>query len=65
MEVSGRLDFCFNAAGISGALGAIADQSTDNLDSVLKPNLNGVWFCEESQTRQMMKRDMRPLRLVL
>lgn len=58
----GRLDVCFNAAGIAGQQGAIAEQSTENLDKVLGLNLRGLWFCERAQIQQMMKQELRPVR---
>ena len=61
----GRLDVCFNAAGMSGEPGVIADQSTQNLDAVLGLNLRGVWLCERAQIKQMMKQEMRDVMQVL
>jgi NAD(P)-dependent dehydrogenase (short-subunit alcohol dehydrogenase family) len=45
----GRLDICFNAAGISGSHAKTADMSSENLDTVLGVNLKGVWYCERAQ----------------
>jgi NAD(P)-dependent dehydrogenase (short-subunit alcohol dehydrogenase family) len=55
----GRLDVCFNAAGMGGGPGAIAETSTQMLDAVLGLNLRGVWLCERAEIRQMMKQEMR------
>jgi len=57
----GRLDACFNGAGISGAAAKIAEMSSDNLDAVLGLNLKGVWYCERAQIRQMLKQALRPV----
>jgi len=61
VEKFGKLDVCFNAAGISGETAKIADMSVDNLDRVLGINLRGVWLCERAQIRQMLKQDLRDL----
>lgn len=45
----GRLDICFNGAGISGSAAKTADMASDNLDAVLGVNLKGVWYCERAQ----------------
>lgn len=58
----GRIDICFNAAGIAGQQGAIAEQSTENLDKVLGINLRGLWLCERAQIQQMMKQELRAVR---
>ena len=55
----GRLDFCFNGAGMSGNAGSIVDQTTENLDNVIGLNLKGVWYSERAQIRQMLKQDLR------
>jgi NAD(P)-dependent dehydrogenase (short-subunit alcohol dehydrogenase family) len=55
----GRLDICFNAAGMSGTPGLIAETSTQTLDAVVGLNMRGVWLCERAQIRQMMKQEMR------
>jgi NAD(P)-dependent dehydrogenase (short-subunit alcohol dehydrogenase family) len=45
----GRLDICFNGAGIPGTIARTADINSDNLDAVLGVNLKGVWYCERAQ----------------
>jgi NAD(P)-dependent dehydrogenase (short-subunit alcohol dehydrogenase family) len=55
----GRIDCCFNAAGMSGSAGVIADTDTKNLDAVLGLNLRGLWLCERAEITQMMKQEMR------
>jgi NAD(P)-dependent dehydrogenase (short-subunit alcohol dehydrogenase family) len=45
----GRLDICFNGAGIPGTIAGTADINSDNLDAVLGVNLKGVWYCERAQ----------------
>jgi NADP-dependent 3-hydroxy acid dehydrogenase YdfG len=45
----GRLDACFNGAGIGGTGARTGDMNSDNLDAVLGVNLIGVWYCERAQ----------------
>jgi NAD(P)-dependent dehydrogenase (short-subunit alcohol dehydrogenase family) len=42
VETFGRIDVCFNAAGISGAQGGIVEQTVEDLDTVLGVNLKGL-----------------------
>lgn len=55
----GRLDVCFNAAGIAGQPGTIVEQSKENLENVLGLNLVGVWYCERAQIKQLLKQEER------
>jgi len=55
----GRIDVCFNGAGVSGTPKPITETTSADLDSVLDVNLKGVWYCERAQIRQMMKQDER------
>ncbi|CZT02415.1 related to dehydrogenase [Rhynchosporium agropyri] len=55
----GRLDVCFNAAGMGGGFGGIAELEVSELDRVLELNLRGVWLCERAQIRQFLKQEMR------
>ena len=57
----GRLDACFNGAGIGGSVAKIAEMSSENLEAVLGLNLKGVWYCERAQVRQMLKQELRPV----
>ncbi|KAG0649885.1 2,5-dichloro-2,5-cyclohexadiene-1,4-diol dehydrogenase [Hyphodiscus hymeniophilus] len=59
VKTFGRIDFCFNAAGMSGQGGAIAGMEAKGLDAVLGLNLRGVWLCERAEIKQMMKQDLR------
>lgn len=59
VEKFGRLDVCFNAAGMSGASGGIADLDVSEMDKVLGLNLRGVWLCERAQIRQFLKQEER------
>ncbi|KAH7323586.1 hypothetical protein BKA65DRAFT_511077 [Rhexocercosporidium sp. MPI-PUGE-AT-0058] len=61
VEAFGRLDVCFNAAGIGGKFGGIADLEVGDLDRVLGLNLRGVWLCERAQIRQFLKQEERSL----
>lgn len=51
----GRLDVAFNNAGIGGAAGPLADQSTDNYDEVMGTNVKGVWMSMKYEIREMLK----------
>ena len=51
----GRLDVAFNNAGIGGAAGPLADQSSDNYDKVMGINVKGVWMSMKYEIRQMLK----------
>jgi len=55
----GKVDVCFNAAGITGEYVKMEVQSAENMDRVLGLNLKGVWLCERAQIRQMLKQEMR------
>lgn len=55
----GRIDFCFNAAGMSGVPNPIAEGDSKNLDTVLGLNLRGVWLCERAEIRQFLKQELR------
>lgn len=50
----GRIDAAFNAAGIDGKPGSVADSSTDNWDRIMAVNLRGLWFCMRYEIRQML-----------
>lgn len=51
----GHLDVAFNNAGIGGAAGPLADQSTDNYDQVMGINVKGVWMSMKYEIREMLK----------
>ncbi|KAK0117578.1 hypothetical protein ONS95_011913 [Cadophora gregata] len=59
VEKFGRLDVCFNAAGMAGGFSGIADMDVADMDKVLGLNLRGVWLCERAQIRQFLKQDER------
>jgi len=65
VEKFGRIDVCFNAAGISGANGKITDTKTQTMEGVLDLNLKGVWFCERAQIRQMISQEDRDVTCVV
>ncbi len=62
VDIFGRIDFCFNAAGISGTNGAIADLEVGRLDKILDVNLRGLWLCERAQIRQFLKQEVRDVK---
>lgn len=51
----GRLDVAFNNAGIGGAAGPLAEQSSDNYDKVMDINVKGVWMSMKYEIRAMLK----------
>jgi len=61
VEAFGRLDVCFNGAGISGTAAKTADMDSENLDTVLGVNLKGVWYCERAQVSVEMCFFLSPL----
>ncbi|CAL3968896.1 unnamed protein product [Diplocarpon coronariae] len=63
VDAFGRVDVCFNAAGVSGEFGGTAATGVEDLDRVLGLNLRGAWLCERAQIRQFLKQEMRDVRL--
>ncbi|CAD6448326.1 e4e9f6e0-4703-4032-9674-aba4dc2ba673 [Sclerotinia trifoliorum] len=55
----GRIDICFNAAGVLGKRTGTADAESVSLDNVLDVNLKGLWFCERAELRQFLKQEER------
>lgn len=51
----GRLDFCHNNAGISGAQAPMAEYPEDVWDRVIAINLKGIWLCMKYQLQYMLK----------
>ncbi len=51
----GRLDVAFNNAGIGGAAGPLADQTSDNFDAIMGINVKGVWMSMKYEIREMLK----------
>jgi len=49
----GRLDMAFNNAGIAGPSGDLADESSNDFDTVTAVNLRGVWTCLKHELREM------------
>jgi NAD(P)-dependent dehydrogenase (short-subunit alcohol dehydrogenase family) len=49
----GRLDACYNNAGVQNALAETADVTRDDYDRVLGINLRGVWSCMKYELRAM------------
>jgi NAD(P)-dependent dehydrogenase (short-subunit alcohol dehydrogenase family) len=54
VDAFGGLDLAVNAAGISGAYGAIADQSLDEWRRMIDVNLTGVYIALRAELRQML-----------
>lgn len=55
VEAYGRLDACFNGAGIDGEAAPAADCSIENWDRVMSVNLRGLWLCLKFELQQMLK----------
>jgi NAD(P)-dependent dehydrogenase (short-subunit alcohol dehydrogenase family) len=55
VEIYGRLDAAFNAAGIDGTPANTADCTPENWNRVLAIDLSGVWSCMRHQIPQMLK----------
>ncbi|HSI75710.1 MAG TPA: SDR family oxidoreductase [Lunatimonas sp.] len=51
----GRLDFCFNNAGIEGTPAPATDCTNENWDKTININLKGVWYCMKYQIPEMLK----------
>lgn len=51
----GRLDFCFNNAGIEGSPAPATECSNENWDKTININLTGVWYCMKYQIPEMLK----------
>jgi NAD(P)-dependent dehydrogenase (short-subunit alcohol dehydrogenase family) len=54
VETFGRLDVAFNNAGVTGTPKPIAEQTEDDFDAVMVPNLRGVWLSLRAEIRQML-----------
>ncbi len=55
VNIFGRLDYCFNNAGISGQIGLIADQSENNFDEVFSVNVKSLFIALQQEIRQMLR----------
>jgi NAD(P)-dependent dehydrogenase (short-subunit alcohol dehydrogenase family) len=55
VERFGRLDACFNNAGVEQPGAAVADISEETFDRVLAVNLKSVFLCMKHQIEIMMK----------
>lgn len=56
VEIYGRLDAAFNAAGIDGEMGKFtADCTPENWHRVLAVDLTGVWHCMRHQIPRMLE----------
>lgn len=56
IDAFGRLDCCFNNAGIQGASSVkLADCSEEDWDRVLATNLKGIWLCMKYEIPELLK----------
>eukprot|EP01080_Neovahlkampfia_damariscottae_P003923 gene3923-7134_t len=55
VEKYGKIDCCFNNAGIGGNLGKIHEQDEFTLDKLMEINLKGVFLCLKYEIEQMLK----------
>lgn len=53
----GRLDIAFNNAGVTGTAKPLADQTEEDFDAVMLPNLRGMWLSLRAEIRQMLKQN--------
>jgi len=53
---SGAIDFCFNNAGVEGALGPLASYPAESVDDLLATNVKGVFLCLKHVLPQMLAR---------
>jgi NAD(P)-dependent dehydrogenase (short-subunit alcohol dehydrogenase family) len=51
----GRLDIAFNNAGVNGVAKPLADQTEEDFDAVMMPNIRGLWLSLRAEIRQMLK----------
>ena len=57
VEKFGRLDIAFNNAGVAGPFKALADQTEEDFDAVMMPNIRGMWLSLRAEIRQMLKQN--------
>ena len=57
VEKFGRIDTCFNNAGIGSFRAHLADITAEDFAQVLSVNLNGVFYCMKHELRQFMKQE--------
>lgn len=62
VEAFGRIDVCFNAAGIGGSMKKIVDLEFEEMSQVVGLNMKGVWLCERAEIRQFLKQELRGVR---
>jgi len=55
IKLFGKIDFCFNNAGIEGIVATTAECTEENWDRVLNINLKGVWNCLKYELLEMQK----------
>jgi NAD(P)-dependent dehydrogenase (short-subunit alcohol dehydrogenase family) len=55
VAIYGRLDACFNGAGINGDAAPTAECTVENWNRVLAVDLTGVWSCLRHQIRHMLQ----------
>ena len=56
VEVYGKLDVAFNAAGVPGAIVPAAEQTEHDFDSTINVNLKGIWLCMKHEILLMQRR---------
>jgi NAD(P)-dependent dehydrogenase (short-subunit alcohol dehydrogenase family) len=55
VDTFGRLDIAFNNAGVTAPPAPITEQTEDDFDFVMIPNVRGLWLSMRAEIRQMLK----------
>lgn len=55
----GRIDYAVNNAGIAGPTAPTDRVAFADWQRLMDVNLNGVWLCQRSEIRQMLKQELQ------
>ncbi|EKD16034.1 2,5-dichloro-2,5-cyclohexadiene-1,4-diol dehydrogenase [Drepanopeziza brunnea f. sp. 'multigermtubi' MB_m1] len=64
VDIFGRIDICFNAAGMYGQTENLDNMDFDEINMVLGLQMKGMMLCEKAQIRQFLKQERRDVRSV-
>ncbi|KAJ5047652.1 uncharacterized protein L3040_003473 [Drepanopeziza brunnea f. sp. 'multigermtubi'] len=62
VDIFGRIDICFNAAGMYGQTENLDNMDFDEINMVLGLQMKGMMLCEKAQIRQFLKQERRDVR---